>query len=275
MSYFKNLGRFAYNLTIMVFARPSFQPFFIKLFRLNLGYLGYMNWSPDFKFTGERLALEKLRKFEINNILDIGANIGQWAEMALDTLDCEVISFEPQVLAFSKLQLLENKYGEKLKTFNLAIGDYDKKTEINVHIKSSELSFIDNRLNKMPLLTGQSGKKENIDMIKLDTLFQNKPELLKSIDFIKIDTEGFELNVLAGGLNFINSVSPRFIQLEINWHQLFVNSTLFNFSELLRNYNLYKILPSGEVFYKINPADPINNIFQLSNVIFVREDVAL
>jgi FkbM family methyltransferase len=275
MNYLKISGRFIYNLSVIIFARPAFQPIFLKLFRINLGYLGYMNWSPNFKLTGEKLALQKLEKHGIEKILDIGANKGQWAKMALDTLDSKVISFEPQSISFSELNSLKDEYGKRIETFNLAVGDFDKKIQINVHKNSSELSFIDNRLKKMPLLANKSDSYELVTMVTLDTFSETEPDLLSSIDFIKIDTEGFEINVLNGGLNYIKKVSPKFIQLEINWHQLFVNSTLFSFSELLNDYEVFKILPSGDCLYPISPTDPVNNIFQLTNVMFVRKNLAL
>jgi len=258
-----------------VFARPKFQKFFELIFRLNLSYLGYMNWSPDFKLTGERLVLKKLSKYGIDRILDIGANQGQWAEMALSTLKCQVVSIEPQLSDFVNLSMLKNKFSGRLFTLNLAIGDTDKDVQIHVHDSSSELSYIDDRLNKLPLLSGKSSKKEAVSMLKLDSLFKLEKDLLSQIDFVKIDTEGYEINVLRGGLNYLDSVSPKFIQLEMNWHQLFVNSSLFYFSEVLKNYIPYKVLPSGEYLYKVVSVEPIHNIFQLSNFIFIRKDISL
>ena len=259
----------------MIFARPKFQRFFLLLFRFNIGYLGYMNWSPDFKLTGEKLALEKLKEYGISKILDIGANKGQWAKMAFETLNCKVISFEPQTLAFKELNLLKNEYGDKFEAFKLAIGDFNKEIQINTHIASSELSYIDDRLKKMPLLAGKSDNQELVTMITLDYLFETESELLSNIDLIKIDTEGFEMNVLTGGLNYINAISPKFIQLEMNWHQLFVSTSLFSFSELLTNYDVYRLLPSGKCLHQINPTDPVSNLYQLSNVMFVRKDISL
>jgi len=34
-------------------------------------------------------------------------------------------------------------------------------------------------------------------------------------------------------------------------------------------------LPSGGCLYPISPSDPVNNIFQLTNVMFVRKNLAL
>lgn len=264
-----------FYLTVIIFARPRFQTFFELVFRINLSYLGYMNWSPDFKLTGERLALKKLSRHGIYKVLDIGANKGQWANMAIETLNCRVISFEPQISAFNELNSLKNLHGEKLRAFRLAIGDSIKDVSINVHAVSDELSFVDDRLKKMPLLTGKTKNQELAMMVTLDYLFETDPELLSDIDLIKIDTEGFEINVLIGGLNYIQKVAPKFIQLEINWHQLFVNSSLFSFSELLINYDVYKLLPAGGCIFQVNPTEPLNNIYQLSNFIFVRKDISL
>ncbi len=259
----------------MKLARPSFQKFFHAVFRLNLGFLGYMNWSPDFRLTGEKLALEKLKDYKICSTLDIGANKGQWAEMAIDTLGCKVISIEPQKSAVFDLSLLVDKHKGRLVVFNLALGSQNKNVDMNIHNSSSELSFIDPRLKDMPLLKGKQEKVENVKMTTLDLLYRRNLTLFRNIDLVKIDTEGYELDVLKGGLKFLKEVKPKFIQLEMNWHQLFLGYSLINISQLIPKYKIYKILPSGSCFYGIDPTLPINNLFQLSNFMFVRPDINL
>ena len=264
-----------YYFCVLKLARPSLQKFFESVFRINLGFLGYMNWSPDFKLTGEKLALKMLKNFEIRSILDIGANKGQWAEMAIETLDCNVISIEPQKSSFSELSRLSSRYKNQLRMFNLALGDKNQKIFLNIHDHSSELSYIDSRLISMPLLKNKSHKNEQIKMTTLDTLYQKNLTSFQDLDFIKIDTEGYEYSVLKGGAKFISEVQPKFIQIEMNWHQLFLESSLLSISKLIPNYSAYKILPSGKCFYKVDPAYPLNNIFNLSNFLFVRQDLTL
>ena len=70
-----------------------------------------------------------------------------------------------------------------------------------------------------------------ITVKKLDfyeNLFQTK-----IIDFIKIDTEGFEYEVLCGAQKTIKNYRPKFIQIEFNWHQLFTNNSLIDFSKVI------------------------------------------
>ena len=243
------------------------------LFRVLIGLMGYMNWSPDFKMTGEKKLWKVINDQEVRYALDIGANAGQWAEMVLNTTSINVISIEPQFTAYTKLTTLKEKYRNRFASFNLALGNSKDNILINTHKYSSELSFIDDNLNNMPLLFGQSIEKEKVEMDTLDNLYLTNFDLLKNIDFIKIDVEGYEKQVLLGANIFLKEVQPAFIQIEINWHLIYTHATLFQFSLLLPNYNSYKILPSGKVLYKVDPSYPINNIFQLSNFLFVRKDI--
>lgn len=265
--------RIIYNFLIYICARPSLQVLFEKLFRVLIGFMGYMNWSSDFKLTGEKKLILLLKTNGIRCVLDIGANSGQWAHMVLNEIETKVISFEPQLEAYKKLVILKENYKEKFYSFNLALGNYSGKTQINVHGNSSELSFINPLLNKMPLLEGNIDHIEEIDIVTLDSIYLQNPVLLNEVDFIKIDTEGHELDVLLGGEEFLDAVKPKFIQLEINWHHIFTETTLYKLSCILEDYKVFKILPSGSVLYEVNPKLPVNNLFQLSNFLFVRKDI--
>ena len=91
---------------------------------------------------------------------------------------------------------------------------------------------------------------------------------------MKIDVEGHEYEVLIGAKRFIDFNKPKFIQIEINWHQLFKKVNLYEFSLLLRNYDIFKILPFGKKLILIDPTRPENNIFHLSNFAFIRKDIS-
>ena len=268
----KNNLRIFYNFLIYIGARPSLQVFFEKLFRVLIGFMGYMNWSSDFKLTGEKKLISLLKTNNIRCVLDIGANSGQWAHMVLNELETKVISFEPQLEVYKKLVLLKENYKE-FYSYNLALGNYSGKTLINVHDNSSELSFINPLLHKMPLLEGHTDHIEDINITTLDNIYLQNPVSLNEVDFVKIDTEGHELDVLLGGKNFLDAVKPKFIQVEINWHHIFTETTLYKLSCVLENYRVFKILPSGSVLYELDPKLPVNNLFQLSNFLFVKKGI--
>jgi len=242
------------------------------LFRILIGFLGYMNFSEDFKFTGERKLVEKLGKFNIATALDIGANKGQWARMVLNNTNWSVISFEPQKSAFKILEEFKNTHPKRFECYNYALGDENTETFINVHSSFTELSFINNDLNNLPLLTGRSSSTEEISLHRIDDLYSANKIKYSNVDFVKIDVEGFEYKVLLGSKLFLSEVKPRFVQIEMNWHQLFTITPIFQFGKLLVDYDCYQIFPAGQVLYKFDVTNPIRNIYQLSNFLFVRSD---
>ena len=73
----------------------------------------------------------------------------------------------------------------------------------------------------------------------------------------------------------IKRKSPKYIQIEFNWHQLFKKQTMHDFSNLLNGYNLHQILPNGNNLIKVDPKRPETNIFHLSNFVFVRKDISI
>jgi FkbM family methyltransferase len=267
----KRLLKAVYEYLIIFLARPNLQYFYEKLFRILIGFLGYMNWSGDFKLTGEKKLLKIISEYKLNSILDIGANSGQWADMALNVTPFNVISVEPQSIPYGELSSLLKKYPGRFNSFNLALGSTKKDFFINVNRNSSELSYIDNNLNVMPLLKDQSIVKEKIMIITLDDLYSDNIESFNEIGFVKIDVEGYEMEVIIGAQKFLQEVKPDFIQIEMNWHQIYTNTTMYKFSLLLPDYDIFKILPAGAVLYKIDANYPINNLFQLSNFLFVRK----
>jgi len=266
----RRLLRLVFDLYVFITARPFFQGANEKFFRALVSSLGYMNFSEDFKMTGEKSLFKFIESQEIRKILDIGANEGQWASLALGETSAKIISFEPQKLPFNELEKLCEKYPGRISAHQLAISNRNTDIEINVLESSSGLSYIDNEISLHPLFTGKLIIKESIKACSLDSFFENYGSELEDVDFIKIDTEGHEFEVLLGAKVFLNKVQPKYVQIEMNLHQLFKNKTLLEFSKLLPNYKIYQLLPFGNSLYRINPSDPARNIFMLANFIFIR-----
>ena len=61
----------------------------------------------------------------------------------------------------------------------------------------------------------------------------------------------------------------------MNYHYLFSGENLYQFSILLKDYDIYQILPFNNGLLKIDPSRPENNIFHLSNFIFKKDDIVV
>lgn len=176
-----------------------------------------------FSDIGRRILL--MKKNDINKIIDIGANIGQYAlEIRKDGFKGEIISFEPLTSAFLKLKNYA-KNDKKWQVHNCAIGDEDGSTFINIagnSVSSSISNMQDIHLQIAPD-SAYMGKEE-ISINKLDSLLGNLYNEGDRI-MLKIDAQGFEKNIIDGAEKFLEKVI--LLQLEMSLVSMYKNEILF------------------------------------------------
>ena len=257
-----------------IFGRKISQKINNIIFSLALGAKGYKNYG-SFDQTGEKNFIKTISS-SLKLTLDIGANTGKYTQLILDETKSNVISFEPLKEAFKDLKNIEKVYPERLKAFNYAVGDKNEYLDLNTSNSKSEKASFSKDTDKLTFYEQENNIKINTEVITLDSFFKNNPKLIdeKELDFIKIDTEGFELEVIIGAKNLIEKKKPKFIQLEFNWHQLFKKQTMYEFSKYLEDYDLYQLLPFGKKLIRVDPIRPETNIFHLSNFVYIRKDIS-
>ena len=257
-----------------IFGRKISQKINNLIFSLALGAKGYKNYG-SFDQTGEKNFIKTISS-SLKLTLDIGANTGKYTQLILDETKSNVISFEPLKEAFKDLKNIEKVYPERLKAFNYAVGDKNEYLDLNTSNSKSEKASFSKDTDKLTFYEQENNIKINTEVITLDSFFKNNPKLIdeKELDFIKIDTEGFELEVIIGAKNLIEKKKPKFIQLEFNWHQLFKKQTMYEFSKYLEDYDLYQLLPFGKKLIRVDPIRPETNIFHLSNFVYIRKDIS-
>lgn len=244
-----------------------------------------------FDFFYKKKIIRFLKKNDLINIdifFDIGAHKGESINFFLKEIKVKkIISFEASPINFEFLKKKKNYYVKKfpninIKIENIALGSENKNILFKQFDESSSSTF--SRINKQSkyfkrkynilnfLSKEEIFKSFNLKIQTLDNYMEINN--LKKIDFIKIDTEGFENNVLEGGIKLLKKHKPKFIQLEFNWHQLIKNQTLRNLSKLIYFSDVYRILPNNYGIIKIDPSRPENNIYHLSNYIFINKNIS-
>ncbi|MFK7997212.1 MAG: FkbM family methyltransferase [Granulosicoccus sp.] len=147
-----------------------------------------------------------LQHIDADVCLDVGANIGNHAVVMADHCK-KLYSFEPVPFIFDVLQKNLQSRSDRATAICLALSDKEQTTSITVPTEGN--------LGKSTMLSGQSG--ENIDIRS-----QRGDDFLEledgHIDFIKIDVEGLEPNVIAGLQHTIEKHQP-VILLEWNSEQ--------------------------------------------------------
>ena len=243
------------------------------LFSLTLDAKGYKNFG-NLQKTGEKKFINRINN-ELLFCLDIGANVGEYTNLLLSETKAKIISFEPLPKAFEDLKKIEENNPERLKVFNIALGDDNKILDLNYSNEKSQTASFSKDLNKLSFYNFKDSKKIKTNIFTLDNFFLENLDLFENnIDLIKIDVEGFEFEVLSGAKEIIKKKSPKYIQIEFNWHQLFKRQTMYNFSNLLGDYDLFKILPYGNDLIKVDASRPENNIFHLVNFVYIRKDIS-
>ena len=258
------------KIYVFIFGRKSMQLINDLVLSLSLKGKGYMNYG-SFEDSGEKFFINLIKK-EINLSLDIGANVGNYTKMLLSDTNSKVISFEPLPKAYEELKIIKSNFQDRLEIHNVAIGIKDEILNLSYGTEKSEKASLMKNLEKISFIEGQNKNEASVQVRQLD-YFQNDFKD-KVIDFIKIDTEGFEYEVLKGAKNILETHKPKFIQVEFNWHQLIKKQTLYNLSELINFSDVFKILPHGNKLLHIDPFRPENNIYHLSNYVFIRKDIS-
>jgi FkbM family methyltransferase len=167
--------------------------------RRTAGLPAGVNFEHDF------LTTARLRSPEV--MLDVGAHRGETAErFTLSFPLARVISFEPVAANFAVLKS-RAKAWPRVECHQLALGARAETVEIVLQ-PDSQTNTLRERAN--PKLS-----KAGCETITVTTLDEISSKLgVDQIDLLKIDTEGYELAVLAGGANLFRDRRIKCILLE-------------------------------------------------------------
>jgi FkbM family methyltransferase len=170
---------------------------------------------------------------QIEHIIDVGANEGQFAFMARYAwpsarIDC----FEPDPDAFSRLK--ENHGDDRLiNLYNNAIGSESTELFLNLGKTSAQNSFLQE-------LGTSSQESIAVPVITLDEIYQSFP---RETTLLKVDVQGYELEVLKGANALLSHLN--FVLLEISLTNLYKEGveidTLWQFMKN-NGYRYYSII---------------------------------
>ncbi len=161
--------------------------------------------------------------FKIGCVFDIGASTGGYAsELRASGYRKRIISFEPSSDAFQvlKSQAQGDAYWE---VYQLVLGKKPGVTSLNLsrnRESSSMLRLKSRHIEVYPesVYIGQ----ETVKVDTLDRITDQFPEISEPT-FLKIDTQGYELQVLQGGVGTISNMTG--IQVELSLVEMYENET--------------------------------------------------
>lgn len=159
-----------------------------------------------------------LKEKPIKTIIDVGANIGQSTKKFAKIFPKATIhAFEPLQEPFLKLEQL-SKQNFHIISYNFALGDEEKKLTFFDHekctVSSSFLKTTQETKEDFPILKHQ--KEIIVEQLTLDGCFEKKLNSLESEILIKLDVQGYEKNVIKGGLKTFKRANACIIEISVD-----------------------------------------------------------
>lgn len=208
------------------------------------GFLGMFNLriTGDYPFVCGDLSRDL--RHQINKTkpvcLDVGANIGQTIELLSDTfVEPDIYAFEPSTETFRVLQ--SKKFGKNVRLYNKALGKEEEKREFINYSKPCLSSFLTLGSDSENPFRDTAAK--NREVVQMDTVDQFlRGEGLDVVDLLKIDTQGFDYEVLSGARESMRQGVVKNVLVEINFVKLYDGQcSPEDIFHILRDHGLYLI----------------------------------
>jgi len=159
---------------------------------------------------------------ENKTFLDIGANIGFYTILAKKLGAEKIVGFEPNpdVYKIYEKNVKVNNIKDSTFIYNTALGAEEGSIEFLQNNFRTGISRLAHQTTDVPDINEEN--KGHLSVIevnirKLDNIIEEKEFDLQKIGFIKIDVEGFELDVIQGGIKTLNKVSEGTLLLVEIW----------------------------------------------------------
>jgi FkbM family methyltransferase len=206
--------------------------------------------------------IELMKRFNIGIILDVGANTGQFAQSVRKAgFKGKIFSFEPLAEAY---KLLQGKTGidKNWSAEKIGLGDFDGESVINVSqnlVSSSILNIKKGHTDAEP--DSKYVAQEKITIRKLDSIFDKYEQEGNGV-FLKIDTQGFEKEVVLGAAKSMAKITG--IQVEMSLVECYDGEMMYeDLKTLIESF--------GFELYYLEPgfSDPVTGkLMQVDGIFF-------
>ena len=200
--------------------------------------------------------LKKNLSKRIDLYVDVGAHNGEMINTISNNFNVKkILAFEPNPECLNSLKNIKNS---NLEIFKYALGNKKKNEDLNIGYISS-MSSINNIDNKSfysklkKIVIGLFYFKSKVYKKKIrirvrtlsEILIQNK---LQKIDLLKIDTEGYELNVLIGLEKFIKKT--KIILLECHYDDSLIKNYNFRSLNFFFTRNRFRLISKNKMLLR-------------------------
>ena len=251
-----------------------------RLLDLDLQVLGYrsagiLNYETAER-SGEAFLMQTVLRRTIIDpspvLFDVGANVGEMASMLRQTFpSARVVAFEPNPVTF---EALTKGVGEAVECIAAGLGSTEGSGTLYCYRRDQQSGHASVYRDVFEIYEGY-GVEGARDLTSFEfpirTLDAVCRELgIEKIDFLKIDVEGHEIEVLRGATGMLAKRGISLIQFEFNDCHVMSRTFMRDFYDLLHDFTFFRLGPDHLI--PMGPYAARLEIFQYQNVLAVRSD---
>jgi FkbM family methyltransferase len=206
---------------------------------------------------------------DCQTVFDVGANAGQWTALALSikpTLN--IHCFEPSRFTYEKL--LQNKFPPNVICNNIGFGAAPQEATLWVFGDGSGTNSLYQRAGLQHVGLQSQTREERV---RLDTIDRYcRQTSIQTLDFLKLDVEGHEFEVLKGMRECLSKGQVKIIQFEYGGCNIDARTLLKDIWVYFDSlpYSFYKIYPKE--IRKVESYSQAFENFQYQNWIICHKD---
>jgi len=188
-----------------------------------------------------------LNDFDINHVLDVGANVGQYATSLRNAgYNRKITSIEPLTSNNDILNAKSKSDTQWIIAPRMAVGDERGEVDINISEHNDMSSILDiepEMVNALP--KSHYVSTETVGVETIDTIIDGLTGANENI-FLKVDTQGFEHAVIQGAKNALKNGKIIGVQLELSLLPLYKGEKTYDdICMTMRDFGFetYQIIP--------------------------------
>jgi FkbM family methyltransferase len=198
----------------------------LQRYGYQFGPIPEKNWGAWHERVTNVDRLRLLKAFDIDLVIDVGANTGQYGSAIRSSgYRCPIVSFEPLEACLGPLRSMAEAAGD-WQVFPVAVGSAEGELEINVagnSVSSSLLPMLDSHRAAAP--ESAYIAKQKVAVRPLDAAIGESRWSDRQRMWTKIDTQGFEWPVVEGASAVLERTSV--LEMELSFVPLYEGQRLF------------------------------------------------
>ena len=242
-------------------------------------WLNYLRWFETYlallqgKGAGDgwdlKAEVEAASRCVVGNkpvIFDVGANVGKWAKIFLDLRpDAELFLFEPAPACQAAIAALRLSNTTVIPT---AVGRYKGTAVLHTCNATAEIASLYARRNSPELKFFPT----EVKVVRLDDVIAELH--LQTVDFVKMDIEGAELDALQGAAASLQAGTVRALSFEFGTNNIDSRTFFRDFWDLLNplGFSIFRVAPGGTLIQIGEYREELEYFRIVSNYIAVRSE---